>query len=432
MNIWLLNHYAAPSTSSRGTRHATLGKYLAERGHDVTIFASATCHRSENDSTFANLAPRQSFAQCQMDQVRWRFVRTRTYQKSTQRFFNMRDFMRNACLADRNLPKPDVVVGSCVHPLAVEAAMRLAARHDAAFIYEIRDIWPESLLELGSISKWNPVYWLFDRINRRALRQAQGVIVLFPGMATYTARFHIPDDRVCYIPNGVDAEQFPSATDPPNREEFTVTYFGAHSAANRLDVLLDAAHLLDSHPDGRNIRFQVIGEGPQKALLMEYARSRELTNVQFEAPVAKQDLGKFIQDTDCFSFCLETMPVLKRYGISSNKLFDYMAGARPVLFACESFNNPVEEAKAGLSVTPTDPRALADGILQLRAMPWEARREMGRRGRAYVLDHHNHARLTARLEAFLERMRKTATSSSGLQHDWKRLSEHALLKQSAA
>ena len=104
---------------------------------------------------------------------------------------------------------------------------------------------------------------------------------------------------------------------------------------------------------------------------------------------------------DEFVFNLIDAPVF-RYGISSNKLFDFMAGERPIVFSCDSSNNPIAEAGAGLTVAPGQPQALAEAIAQIAAMPRAERQRMGRAGREYVEQNHGFDQLAGRLAAVLD------------------------------
>ncbi|HIC86933.1 MAG TPA: glycosyltransferase WbuB, partial [Aquificae bacterium] len=176
--------------------------------------------------------------------------------------------------------------------------------------------------------------------------------------------------------------------------------FGAHGRANALDVLLKAAKIVQDQ-GYEDIRFVLVGAGPEKPKLIELAEKMQLKDVEFREPVEKTEVPRVLQESDALIFNLEQVAVFK-YGISSNKLFDYMASGRPVLFSVSSGNNPVDEAQCGLTVPPRDPKALAEAVNKLYRMPLEEREEMGRRGREYVEKHHSIPVLADKLEAILQ------------------------------
>jgi glycosyltransferase involved in cell wall biosynthesis len=152
------------------------------------------------------------------------------------------------------------------------------------------------------------------------------------------------------------------------------------------------------------IRLRLIGDGPSKAALVKQASYLKLDNVFFEPPVPNSRIPAIATEADAFVFNLVDAPVFK-YGISSNKLFDYMASNRPILFCSNSVNNPIREANAGITVAPEDPSALADAIEQLLYMSSEERFEMGKNGRHFVEKNHDYSILAKKLSAVLDDMK---------------------------
>ena len=125
-----------------------------------------------------------------------------------------------------------------------------------------------------------------------------------------------------------------------------------------------------------------------KSSLMELADSLDLSSVSFEAPVPKEDIPALAAQADAFVFPLVDAPVFK-YGISSNKLFDFMAAARPIVFCCRAVNNPIADAGAGVTVAPGDIKSLATAMTELSQLPLEKRLVMGQLGREYVSQRHD-------------------------------------------
>jgi glycosyltransferase involved in cell wall biosynthesis len=208
-------------------------------------------------------------------------------------------------------------------------------------------------------------------------------------------------ERVVWIPNGINTDLVPPPEPPANDGVFTVMYAGAHGLANALDYVLDAAAVLQQEDLDRRILIRFIGDGPEKSRLQEVAAQRELTNVRFDGPVPRNRVYDLLREADAFVMPLKHSPVF-RWGVSPNKLFDYLATARPVIFSVNSPINPVAEAQAGLTVPPENPLALAEAIKELLYMSPEKRWEMGLRGREYVERYHSFARLADKLEKTLK------------------------------
>jgi len=402
MNIWILNHYATPATGSAGARHAILGHYLALSGHQVTVLAGDFMHAHYQACEIP--AGRRWHDEWRRG-VRFRFVRVRPFKSTAGRLRNMMSYAHNAPRATEGLGRPDVVIGSCVHLHAAAAAAELARRHRCQFVFEIRDVWPESLAEVGALSPWHPVYSYLKSIERRAFRRADGVLTVLPNLFEYCHERRVPRHRVCYAPNGVDPQfAVQCEAPPPESGPFVISFFGAHGRANGLRHVVDAARRVAAEPAGRDIRFQLVGAGPEKANLARRVSELGLGNVEMRDSVPRSELAALARKSHAFLFTLEPMQTLEKYGLSANKLFDYMAAARPVIFACRSSNNPVAEAQAGVSVRPADPVALSRAILDLRGENPARLRSMGRRGRAYVLARHNLANIAGRVEEFLYRL----------------------------
>jgi glycosyltransferase involved in cell wall biosynthesis len=304
----------------------------------------------------------------------------------------------------RVLPRPDVVVGSSVHLLAAWAAAIWAKRCKVPFVFEVRDLWPQTLVDMGRLREGSMTTRLLRKLELWLYRRADRIIVLLPFASEYIAPLGIAKEKIVWIPNGANLSRFPCAQTNTSRplERFTLMYLGAHGQANGLDLMLRAMKLVQEEDGAPPVLLRLVGEGPQKAALQAQALEMRLNNVRFEAAVPKAEVPDLASQADAFVIAVLNLPGLYRYGISMNKLFDYLAAARPVIIASDAANNPVRDAGAGLTVSPGDPHQLAAAIRELAAMPAEERRRMGQSGRAYVERHHDFPRLAARLGELLD------------------------------
>jgi glycosyltransferase involved in cell wall biosynthesis len=177
-------------------------------------------------------------------------------------------------------------------------------------------------------------------------------------------------------------------------------YAGSHGLSDALDQVLDAAAILNKRALGR-FCFRFVGEGPNKRELCRRVQTDSIANVVFDDPVPKKELYSKLQDADAFIITAKKTD-LYRYGISPNKLHEYMAAARPTIFAGNSHNNPIDEASAGITVAPEDPGAIATAVETLAAMSIDERSNMGLRARQYIEEHHDFTGLARRLERVLQ------------------------------
>jgi len=187
-----------------------------------------------------------------------------------------------------------------------------------------------------------------------------------------------------------------------------VMYAGAHGPANALDAILDAAAMLERRQPGR-FRFELIGDGHDKPRLRQRAKAERFDSVVFRDAVPKAEVYPLLENADALIANMNA-GALYRSGISLNKLYDYLAVGRPVVFGADVANNPVVEADAGITVPPNDAGALALAVERLAALSPAEREAIGARGRAYVESHHDVARLAAR---FADVVRAAAVKPTG-------------------
>lgn len=403
--VWILNHYAGYPEAVPATRTFELSTRLAAQGWRVTVVAC-----SFNHYTFRDDYPEKQAAIWQetREGVRWVFIKGAPYvRNSAARFRNMLDYSRRAYTWGTRQRAPDIIIGTSVHPFAAETARRLARRHGARFVYEVTDLWPESLVDLGHIARSSVIYQVMHRLERRAFQEASGVIGIPPKIPEYVLdsyKQRLP--RFAYIPNGFAASsQIEHAAPTPD----SVAYAGGFAPAHDMPTIIKAASILESRSPGR-FTFNLFGDGPERAAME--AQARGTSSVKFHGLVSKTRLAGHLQAN---SMCLCTGSALPvhRYGISFNKLFDYFNAERPVVFAVNSGNDPVAEARAGLSVPAGDSHALAEAIQTIGDLSDRERKAMGAAGRGFLLREHHFDVLAARLASFVteiltgEHLRKT-------------------------
>ncbi len=398
MNIWILNHYAHPPTVPGGTRHYHLARELINLGMDVTIFASSFNHvLNEETKTYSGYGPTIE----NIDGIRFVWIKTTPYQKnSLKRILSMISYMVKVIFygcawgAERwDIQKPDVVLGSSVHLLAVLAARVAAKMHQAHFLMEVRDLWPQTLIDMDVIREDSILATLLSRLEIYLYKRADKIISLLPDAWKYITPLGIDQEKIVWIPNGVDLSLFSRDYHQPE-DGFSFIYLGAHGKANQLDVLLDAAYLVqDDHPE---IQFQLIGDGPLKKQLIDKARQLELTNLCFQDPIPKTKVPSQLAQANATIIILPDIP-LYQYGISLNKLYDYMAAARPIILMGKPSNNPVLQAECGLSIPSSEPDDLVEGILRLASLSKKELEALGRRGIEYVSRAHDYPVLGEKL-----------------------------------
>jgi len=310
----------------------------------------------------------------------------------------LRAFHVGSSLQDR----PDAVIGTHVHPLAALAGYLLAKNKHARFYFEVTDLWPQTLIDLGVLAPCNPIAIILRRLESFLFQRARKIISLLPLAYEYMVDRGVPREKIQWIPNGVDVARYDALKDYRGTisDVFHIYYLGGLVRSNYLDVVLDAAKLLENEWNP-SVRFVFVGGGTDKPRLTSRATELGLRNVEFRGVFSKKDIAAVMRGADAFIFSLRNLP-LYRFGISLNKMCDYLASRRPIILAGNPPYNPVREAKCGIVVPPGDPFALANGIRGLIALPAEARVEMGRNGFVFLTKHHDMRVLGERLERILQ------------------------------
>lgn len=400
MNIWILNHYAGTPETTLATRPFDISKELVKRGHKVTIFASSF---SEYAFRELRLQPGEKWKEEICDGIRFIWLRTFPYSRNNwRRVLNMLSYTWRAFWVGMGFrEKPDVIIGTCVHPLAVLAAYKLSIFKKSRFFFEITDLWPQTIVDMGALSERNPIVWGLRILEKFLYQKAERIITLMPDADKYITGLGISRDKIVWIPHCVDMSRYSGLKlyNGGISDVFTIMYLGRHGLANALEVILQTAKLLQDKGKN-NIKFVFVGDGAEKASLVRLSQNLSLQNMEFRNQVPKHEVVRVMGEADAFILSLRDAPLYK-YGISLNKLCDYLASGRPTLYVGESSFNPVEEAEAGITVPPENPEALAQAITKLVAMKPEERIHMGKNGLKYVKKHHDIRMLADRLEALL-------------------------------
>ena len=406
MKLWILNHYAITPDMPGGTRHFDLSRELVKRGYQVAVFASSFHHYQHQDM---KLRPDENWKVEHVEGVQFVWLRTFPYRRNDwRRVLNMISYMLRAWwLGYRVLKpvpeigKPDVVIGSSVHLLAVLAAYGVAQHHQAKFIMEVRDLWPQTIIDMGVLNNGHPLARILRILEQFLYKRSERIITLLPLAGNYISAQSIDGKKIVWIPNGVDLAKFSDVrTQEKANGQFKVMYLGAHGPVNALDVLLNAAKIVQGR-GYQAIRFILVGDGPEKPRLVELAKELGLRNTEFRDPVLKSKVPQALREADATVLLMNDLP-LYRYGISPNKAFDYLAARKPLVLSGNPVNNLVEDARCGLIVPPRDPQALAEAVIRLYEMAPEERQAMGQQGREYVKKYHDWAILANKLQECIE------------------------------
>ena len=258
-------------------------------------------------------------------------------------------------------------------------------------MFEVRDLWPESLAAVGVSSRNSPLHRLLAKIAGFLYRSCDRIVVVTPAFKEYLVEhWRVPAEKISVVENGVETSLFSRLT--PNaalrhaigaEEKFVASYIGTLGNAHGLETLLEAAALLRERAP--EVLFLLVGEGAEKARIVSLAHSRGLTNVRFVGQQPREKIPAYITASDVCLVLLKKSELFKT--VLPTKMLEFMSCARPVILGVDGHaRNVMERANAGIFVPPEDSAELADAILRLAA-DLALRESLGRNGRQYVLQH---------------------------------------------
>jgi colanic acid biosynthesis glycosyl transferase WcaI len=312
----------------------------------------------------------------------------------------------------------DVLIASSPPFFVHAAGEALRRRLKVPLVLELRDLWPDYLVEMGVVRHAALKRALFAA-ERALLRRAVGVVVISESFKSRVVEKGVDAERVTVIPNGVDTDLYYAADEAaplPALErrggELIVGYLGNFGAGQELRTVVEAAALLRERAP--EVRFVLAGDGTEKHKVLAHARNLGLGNLSIHASIAKERTRSFYNACDV---CLVPLAPLRVFQDTiPSKIFEVMACERPVLGGVSGeARRIIRESGGGSVCAPGDSAALAEEILRMRELPPEQRARMGERGRAYVMDRYRRDLLADR---YLHVLRAAAgTSTSGTVRD---------------
>lgn len=389
MRILIIHQFYLGKSESGGSRFNQLARYWTAHGHQVTVLAGTVNYATGKKST----SYRSGWVTEEQDESGARVLRchvSESYNRSYPgRLWAYFSFLASATWAGLfRAGKHQVIVASSPPLFVGIPAFVISRLRRIPLVFEVRDLWPQFAVETGVLTN----HWIIRLscwLERFLYRKADHINVLTPAFHDILLSRGIPGKKLSMIPNGADLDLFqPRAHDKGVvsqygwDDKFVVLYAGAHGRANALEQVLGTARLLLDHS---NILFALVGDGMEKPRLKTQASMLGLTNVQFIDAQPKSRMPEITSAADVGLAVLKKTDGFK--SVYPNKLFDYMACARPVIVAIDgAARSLVEEAHAGIFAEPEDSAQLRDAVLALYG-DRDLAHQYGQNGYAYVRDH---------------------------------------------
>lgn len=397
MNILLINHYAGSPQMGMEFRPYYMSQEWISQGHQVTILVADHSHiRAHNPPVESD------FQEEMIDGIKYVWIKTQNYQgNGSKRVINMFDFVRKLYFNAKSIAQkhqPHIVIASSTYTADNYAAKRIAKYSGAKYIYEVHDLWPLSPIELGGMSRKHPFIMLMQHAEDFAYKNADIVVSMLPKTKEYMASRGLDLTKWHYVPNGVSMSNWESK-DPLNSETESkirdiktkfgkiLAYTGTLGLANALDTLVDACPQLD-----QNVAVVIMGKGPEKDRLLARIKEEKIGNCFILPSIPKNEIPAFLLMVDFLFIGLKSEPLF-RFGISPNKMIDYMMAAKPVIQSIDAGNNMVEEAQCGINIEPENVEEIIHGVKYIMDLPEKKWLEMGANGKKFAQKHHDYQKL---------------------------------------
>lgn len=392
MKILYVSQYFPPEMGAPAARVAELSRHWARMGHDVTVLTGFPNHPTGVVPEEWRSRLHRLHCTDTIDGVK--VVRTWLWplpnRKAHERIRNYASFCVSAAISGLALPKPDVVIATSPQLLCALAGWWLAWWKRVPFVFEVRDLWPESLAAVGAGSEGSLLHRTLGAIAGFLYRRAQRIVVVAPAFTNHLMRYwNVPAARISTVENGVETDVFrldPAAAEVRKQlhleDRFLICYIGTMGNAHGLETLIAAAEELQTALP--STMFLLIGEGAEKDRIAKLAAQRGLQNIKFLDQQPRERIPAYVSAADLCLVMLRKSELFKT--VIPTKLLEYMACERPVIVAVDGqARQIVETAHAGVFVEPENSKALVKAILDL-AGESERRRQMGASGRAYIVN----------------------------------------------
>jgi glycosyltransferase involved in cell wall biosynthesis len=395
MNILVINHYAGAPSLGMEYRQYYLAREWQRSGHNVLIVTASFTHLRSTQFKMLNKLEKKV-----VENINYLVIKTPSYDGNDyKRVLNITSFI---ITLKRNWKKisqefePDAVITSSTYCFDIYSSKKIANFAKAKLVFEVHDLWPLSPMELGGYSKWHPFIYSMQVAENYAYQNADKVISILPKTLQYMVEHGLEKDKFVHVPNGICVEEWDVNHQLPDEIDELLTrlksnnnkligYAGNHGIANALNHLIDAMKYFESE----NVVLLLIGKGQEKENLINKVVKMNLKNVHFISALPKNIIPALLDKFDILYVGLQNQPVF-RFGISPNKLIDYMMAGKPIIQAIKAGNDMVKEVGCGISVEPENTTEIVKSIRFLLSQPDKKLKEMGERGKKHCMKNHDY------------------------------------------
>jgi glycosyltransferase involved in cell wall biosynthesis len=384
--IWFISKYAVNPYYGNPTRQYFISKYISKKGFEVSLISSQSSNikeykyqkkyfeltNEENLFCFVLKGPRINLG----------FSYLRLWSWLVFEYYVLR-----LTLFNKKIKNPDVIIVSSLSLLTICSGILLKWRYNSKLILEIRDIWPLTLIEIGDYNKYNPLILILGIIEKIGYSTSDAIIGTMPNLKEHVSNVLKKNKKIYCVPQGYDSkvleakisEDTKNKIDKIKLGKFNVAYSGTIGKSNNIDLILETAtKLMDK---AENIHFYLVGNGPLKEYYIN--KSVNINNVTFIEAVNQIDLPQFLSKFDLL-ICPVGNKSIYRYGISPNKIVQYMRSGRPILFSYNGYKSFIKEEEYSFTIGANDSDLMSSKIIEILMIDKTNLHLMGIKGKEIV------------------------------------------------
>lgn len=393
MKILYISKYASPPKYSKvPARLFLLAREFVKLNHEVSIVTSDSNHLANFPKT------KKVYNYEIIEQIKLCWIKTVKYKKtaSLKRVLSWFDFEKKlfGLKIDKN-SIPDVVIVSSLSLFSIIYGYYLKKKYNSFLVFEIRDIWPLTLVEEGGFSRWHPLVLLMGAIEKFGYKKSDLIVGTMPKLDLHVEKIIGITRPFFCSPLGFDSNSYKDTKEQkenifknnfPSRKVI-VGYAGSIGITNSLESFIDTIKLMS---ENNNMHFVLVGDGDLKS---KYKKELEnYNNVTFLPRIAQNDVKFFLQNCDIMYLAVKDSKVWE-YGQSMNKVVEYMLSAKPIIASYSGFPSMIDEAKCGIFISKSNPNEIKKAIMQFANMSCEEREQIGQRGREWIFENRKYSKL---------------------------------------
>ena len=378
--IWIVNYYTAPPDYVSNPRHLEFAENLQMAGYDVTIFSSGFL----SDKGIDLVPDNKKFVKANYGNYNFIHIKVKHFVgNGLSRMFSIFQFAWRIFLLRKKFEKPDIILHN-IHAPFDYPVLWCAKNLKAKYIVEAWDLWPDSFVRFGLISRNNPIVKVAFVVERLMYEKAEKIIFTFEGGIDYLKEKKwtrdvggiIDESKVFYINNGVNLKKFQNDIaqhqmhdiDLEDETAFKVVYLGSVRLVNNIKQLIDAAKIIKTKS---NIKFLIYGDGSDRMYLEEYCKENGISNVLFKEKWIPLNKVPYVLSKSSLNI-MNYQKDFGKYGVSSGKLFQYLASGKPIVANIKMNYCLIDSNNIGIAKNLETPQQYADAILSIAALEKDA------------------------------------------------------------